>query len=405
VNILVLNPGGNSLKVEVVDCDAGQEHAYDGKKLVSVSAEGIGKNANFLRYEGKKVVHTEPMEACDYGQALDGILSRLGGHDSNGCVDLASIACVGVRVVHGGPELTAPTEITAQVEEEIVALEKLAPLHNKSSIEVLGPARRHFGRVPIFGVFDTAFHRTIPEYAFRYAIPVKLADRHRIRRYGFHGISHRYLLERYAHLAAKPVEECNLVSMHLESGCSVTAIRDGKSIDNTMGMTPLEGLMMGTRCGDIDPSVASVLVQEEGMTLDEVMTMFNKESGLKGVSELSLDTRILMQQYNSSPKVKLAMDMFSYRVLKAVGANLAAVGEPEAVIFGGGIAENTKLVRQVIGNGLRWCGLHLDEDANERLIDIEGRLSTADSPLQAWVIPVEEGLQIAHECCQAAASR
>jgi acetate kinase len=193
--------------------------------------------------------------------------------------------------------------------------------------------------------------------------------------------------------------------MHLESGCSVTAIRDGKSIDNTMGMTPLEGLMMGTRCGDIDPSVASVLVQEEGMTLDEVMTMFNKESGLKGVSELSLDTRILMQQYNSSPKVKLAIDMFSYRVLKAVGANLAAVGEPEAVIFGGGIAENTKLVRQVIGNGLRWCGLHLDEDANERLIDIEGRLSTADSPLQAWVIPVEEGLQIAHECCQAAASR
>jgi acetate kinase len=307
--------------------------------------------------------------------------------------------------VHGGSELTAPTEITAQVEQEIVALEKLAPLHNKSSIEVLEPVRRHFGHVPIYGVFDTAFHRTIPEHAFRYAIPLDVADRHRIRRYGFHGISHRYMLERYAHLAAKPVEKCNIVSMHLESGCSVTAIRDGKSIDNTMGMTPLEGLMMGTRCGDIDPSVAAVLVHDEGMTLDEVMTLFNRKSGLMGVSELSLDTRILMQHYDSNPKVKLAMDMFSYRVLKAVGTCLAAVGEPEAVIFGGGIAENTKLVRKVIGNGLRWCGLDLDPDAKEKLIDIEGRLSAAGSPLQAWVIPVEEGLQIAHECCRVEASR
>lgn len=403
MNILVLNPGGNSLKVEIVDCDARQEHAYEGKKLASVSAEGIGKEGKFLRYEGKKVVHSEPMEASDYGQALDGILSRLGDHDADGSVDLQSIECVGLRVVHGGPNLTAPIEITAQVEQEIVALEKLAPLHNKSSIEVLGPVRRHFGHVPIYGVFDTAFHRTIPEYAFRYAIPLDLADRHRIRRYGFHGISHRYMLERYAHLAAKPVENCNLVSMHLESGCSVTAIRDGKSIDNTMGMTPLEGLMMGTRCGDIDPSVAAVLVREEGMPLDEVMTLFNKKSGLMGVSQLSLDTRILMQHYGTNPKVKLAMDMFSYRVLKAVGASLAAVGQPEAVIFGGGIAENTKLVREVVGNGLRWCGLHLDEGANERLIDVEGRLSTVDSPLQAWVIPVEEGLQIAHECSRVAA--
>ena len=405
MNILVLNPGSNSLKVEIVDCDAGQGHAYDGKKLVSVSAEGIGRDASFLRYEGKKVAYREPMEAGDYGRALDGILSRLGGRDSDGGVDLKSIACVGLRVVHGGPELTTPTEINAQVEREIAALEKLAPLHNKRSIEVLNPVRKHFGHVPIYGVFDTAFHRTIPEYAFRYAIPLDLADRHRIRRYGFHGISHRYMLERYAHLAAKPVQECNLVSMHLESGCSVTAIRGGKSIDNTMGMTPLEGLMMGTRCGDIDPSVAALLVHEEGMTLDEVMILFNKKSGLMGVSELSLDTRILMQHYHTNPKVKLAMDMFSYRVLKAVGACLAAVGEPEAVIFGGGIAENTRLVREVIGNGLRWCGLRLDEDANERLIDIEGRLSNADSPLQAWVIPVEEGLQIAHECCRVAACR
>ena len=189
--------------------------------------------------------------------------------------------------------------------------------------------------------------------------------------------------------------------MHLESGCSVTAIRDGQSIDNTMGLTPLEGLMMGTRSGDIDPSIIPLLMKEEGMSIDEVMTLLNKKSGLQGVSELSLDTRILMQHYDHDPKAKLAMDIFSYRLLKAVAAHLSAVGRPQAVLFGGGIAENTKLVRQVVADGLHWCGLHIDADANEKLIDLEGRLSTQDSPLQAWVIPVQEGLQIAHEVCQA----
>jgi acetate kinase len=164
--------------------------------------------------------------------------------------------------------------------------------------------------------------------------------------------------------------------MHLESGCSVSAIRNGKSIDNTMGLTPLEGLMMGTRCGDIDPSVVSLLMQDEAMSIEDVMTLFNKKSGLMGVSQVSLDTRILMRQYDANPKVKLAMDMFCYRVLKSVGSYVAALGGAEAIVFGGGIAENTRLVRDVIGNGLRWCGLEIDPAANEKLIDLEGRLST-----------------------------
>jgi len=401
LNVLVLNPGGNSLKVQIVVCDPAQTHAYQGEKLAAVGVEGIGKDAKFLIYEGRKVVHSEPIEARDYGQALDNMIPRIEGLKALAAAALASLDCVGLRVVHGGANLTEPTEITAEIEQQIVALAKLAPLHNKSSIEVLEPARRHFAHVPIYGVFDTAFHRSIPEHASTYAIPLELARKHGIRRYGFHGISHRYLLERYAHLAARPVEECSVVSMHLESGCSVTAIRNGRSIDNTMGLTPLEGLMMGTRSGDLDPSIVSLLVKEAGMSLDDVMVLLNKKSGLMGVSQLSLDTRILMQHYDSAPNAKLAMDMFCYRVLKAVGAHLAAVGRAEAILFGGGIAENTKLLREVLGEGLHWCGLHIDPDANEKLIDIEGRLSTPDSPLQAWVIPVEEGLQIAHECCQA----
>ena len=401
MKILVLNPGGNSLKVEVVVCLPGQTHAFEGRKLLSVSMEGIGSDPKFLRYEGKKVVETEEAAAESYEQAAANILARMHNDRRHGGFELGPIDCVGVRVVHGGSEFGAPAEITAEVEAKIVSFERLAPLHNKSSVEILGPIRKQLPNVPIYAVFDTAFHRTIPEYAARYAIPLQLADKHGIRRYGFHGIAHRYLLERYAAIAGKPVEDCNLVSMHLESGCSVTAIRNGKSIDNTMGLTPLEGLMMGTRSGDIDPSVLPLLVNDEGMTIDEVMTMLNKESGLKGVSQLSLDTRVLMKHYNSDPKVKLAMDMFSYRLLKAVGAQLAAVGSAEAIIFGGGIAENTSLVRSVIGDGLRWCGFWLDAEANRNVIDREGRLSTQESPLQAWVIPAEEGLQIAHECCGA----
>jgi acetate kinase len=366
--------------------------------LVSVAVEAIGKDPKFLVYEDKKIVHSDAVQADSYSDALETILARLEQQAGLRRSPLSAIDCIGVRVVHGGPNLTAPVEITAQVEQEIIALERLAPLHNKSSVEVLTPLRRHFGHAPIYGVFDTAFHRTIPDYASTYAIPLDLSAKHQIRRYGFHGISHRYLLERYAHLVGKPVDQCNIVTMHLESGCSVSAIRNGRSIDNTMGLTPLEGLMMGTRCGDIDPSVVSLLMQDEAMSIEDVMTLFNKKSGLMGVSQVSLDTRILMRQYDANPKVKLAMDMFCYRVLKSVGSYVAALGGAEAIVFGGGIAENTRLVRDVIGNGLRWCGLEIDPAANEKLIDLEGRLSTTRSPIQAWVIAVEEGLQIAHEC-------
>ncbi len=183
--------------------------------------------------------------------------------------------------------------------------------------------------VPLYAVFDTAFHRTIPEHASRYALPPDLADKHQIRRYGFHGIYHRYLVERYAHLVGKTPTACNVVSLHLESGCSVTGVREGKSIDNTMGLTPLEGLMMGTRSGDVDPSVIPLLMHEEGMQIDEVMTLLNKKSGLLGVSGESLDTRVLMEQYDSNPRAKLAMDMFAYRARKAVGSLFAALGSAE----------------------------------------------------------------------------
>ena len=399
MNILVLNPGGNSLKAEIIASIPQQRYAFEATQLLSASIEGIGNTPKLSRLENKKPVDSEPIEAANYADAAESFLNWYQKHAGSDLPDLKQIDIVAVRVVHGGTEFDSPTLIDSSVEKKIVDFEKLAPLHNRSSIEVLEPLRRRLANLPIYGVFDTAFHRTIPEYAWRYAIPVNLADKHQVRRYGFHGISHRYLLERYAHLAGKSPSECNVVSMHLESGCSVTAIRQGKSVDNTMGLTPLEGLMMGTRSGDVDPSLISVLMREENMKIDEVMTLLNKKSGLLGVSGESLDTRILMKLYDSNSQVKLAMDMFAYRVRKAVASYLAALGSADAIIFGGGIGENTTFVRRYVCDGLRQSGIEIDPQANEKLIDIEGRLSTAASTIAAWVIPTEEGMQIAHECC------
>lgn len=404
MKILVANPGGNSLKVEIVSCEPRQRYAFEATKIVSVGVEDIGKDPKLLQYRGKEVVKSDPIEASNYAEAIEGLFNWFEKQGPEQVRDLRVIERVGVRVVHGGPDLNGPTKITQEVEKQIRALEKLAPLHNKSSLEILNPIRQNLGKTPIYAVFDTAFHQTIPQHASTYAIPLELSEKHHIRRYGFHGISHRYLLERYAHLAGKPVDECNVVTMHLESGCSVTAIRNGKSIDNTMGLTPLEGLMMGTRSGDVDPSLIPLLVKEEKMTIEDVMTMLNKESGLFGVSGVSLDTRILMKQYESNDRVKLAMNMFAYRLLKAVAASLAAVGGAEAIVFGGGIAENGKFVRAYLAKGLRWCGFELDPDANERTIDIEGKITKSSSRIQGWVIPAEEAMEIAHECLHASTS-
>lgn len=402
MNILVFNPGGNSLKASLVQCHSGQQYAFEAKALFSVAIDDIGHDAQLSTFKDKKKTATESVTAQSYEEAAESLLQWWSQHTGERQLPPPDqTELIAIRVVHGAREFLKPTRIDPQVIASIVALEKLAPLHNKSSVEILKPIQSHFPGKPIYAVFDTAFHQTIPEHASTYGIPIALAEKHQIRRYGFHGISHRYLLERYAHLAGKTPEACNIVTTHLESGCSVTAIRHGKSIDNTMGLTPLEGLMMGTRSGDIDPSIIALLMKEEQMPIDEIMTLLNKKSGLQGISELSLDTRILMKEYDTNPKAKLAMDIFTYRVRKAIGAMTAALGQVDAIVFGGGIAENGTFVRQHVSEGLAGFGLEIDQAANENLIEIEGPLSTPDSRLQAWVIPTEEALQIAHECNQA----
>jgi acetate kinase len=398
MNVLVMNPGGNSLKVEVVSCAPNQQCASEGRKLASVILEGIGKEPCLSVLHGKETIHSQPLQAKDFSEAATSIFTWL---EEKKHIAPQDIQCAGVRVVHGGRRFTEATEIRAEVEREIHEFERLAPLHNKSSLELLEPVRRRYTSVPLYAVFDTAFHRTIPDVASLYAIPTDLAEKHGIRRFGFHGTSHRYMLERAAHLLGKNAEEVTVVTMHLESGCSVNAIAKGKSVDNTMGFTPLEGLMMGSRSGDVDPALISFLVREAKMEIDDVMTLLNKKSGLLGISEKSLDTRVLMKEYGKDPRATLAMDMFSYRIVKAVGAHLCALGGADAVVFGGGICENTPLVRERVCTSLRWAGLEMDAEKNKTLIDVEGKLSTGTSTLQALLVLTEEGLQIAHECSQA----
>ncbi|MBT9330854.1 acetate/propionate family kinase [Paracidobacterium acidisoli] len=397
--ILTLNPGGNSLKAEFVECRASQQYAFEGRTLLSVSIEGIGKASEISILKGKEKTSTEAISAGSYEQAASSFLKWCDNRSHSGeHAELSDVGAVAIRVVHGGRDFVEPALMDQHVIDRITQFEKLSPLHNQSSIEVLAPVCCQFPGVPVYAVFDTAFHHTMPDHASLYAIPPDLAERHQIRRYGFHGISHRYLLERYAHLAGKVPEECSIVSTHLESGCSLTAIEKGRSVDNTMGLTPLEGMMMGTRSGDIDPSIVALLMREEHMAVDDVMTLLNRKSGLLGVSGDSLDTRILMKEYESNPRAKLAMDMFAYRVRKAAGSFVAALGSVDAIVFGGGIAENGPFLRRVVCEGLSGFGLKLDHKANEELIDQEGLLSTSGSPLKAWVIPTQEGLQMAHEC-------
>jgi len=255
--------------------------------------------------------------------------------------------------------------------------------------------------VPMVATFDTAFHRTLPERAFRYAIPLKLADKHHIRRYGFHGLAHRYMTERYAAITSTPVEQVKLVTLQLGNGCSATAVEGGRSVDTSMGFTPLEGLMMGTRSGDVDPSLAGFLARREGVGVEEAEGWLNTRSGLLGVSGRSSDMRALLEaEGRRDAGAALAVDMFCYRVRKYVGAYLATLGGADAVVFGGGIGENAPSVRARICAGMDWCGLTLDDDRNARTIGSEGRISTDDSKVHAYVILVDEAAVIAHDTVQ-----
>lgn len=397
---LVFNPGSNSLKFELVELPDGQRVASEARKLASVGIDDIGKAAKLSVYatSGHAITSEAAVDVGDMAAATMTALQWL--RDEQTTRDgMRDLRLAGVRVVHGGEAYASAVRVDARVRQDIERFEALAPLHNKSSLDILDAIAKELPEVPALVTFDTAFHRTMPETAWRYPIERATADRHGVRKFGFHGVSHRYMLEHYANTVGKRPEEVSVVSLHLESGSSACAIQAGRSIDTTMGMTPLEGLMMGSRSGSIDPAIVPFLMEKEGASGEEILQLLNKRSGLIGIAGESLDTRVLAKREDEA--AKLALAMFSYRVRLAVGAYLAALGDAEAVLFGGGIGENSPWLREAVCEGLRGWGMELDREVNARSREGMVRISTGTSRLAAWAMPVEEGLQIAYECLAA----
>jgi acetate kinase len=398
MNILVLNAGSASLKFEVITIPELPPAADKQCKLVSGTVEGIGKQATFSLLENKETIHQEMISAANYDEATRHVLDWLDRWRLQNPATRHQLHAVSHRIVHGGDHFTQPVVIDANVIAGIEELEDLAPLHNAPALECIRAARDALGNnMPMIAVFDTVFHRTIPPRADNYGLPWEIARRHHIRRYGFHGISHEYLAQQYARITNTPIENLNVVTLHLESGCSACAVRHGKSVDTSMGFTPLEGLMMGMRSGDIDPSIVGYLMRKEQVCVDKVEEWLNKESGLLGVSGRSHDTRELVRLIDTDERANLALEIFCYRIRKYIGAYLAALGSAQAIIFGGGIGENTPFVRARVLEEFDWFGLTLDPARNEQMINREGRITTDSSRLHAYVIPVEEGLLIADQ--------
>lgn len=411
MNILVLNCGSSTVKFQVLATDLEHIERNADRRLVRGALERIGGEALVsLQLEGGEV-RKSTASLRDIRAAVDFIVRWLVS-DESGIDDIngpGDIHAVGHRVVHGGERFRESVLIDDQVLRGIEDCIDLAPLHNPANIKGIQAAREILGaHLPQVAVFDTAFHQTLPERAYLYALPYQFYRRHAIRRYGFHGTSHRYVAYRYRVLLGLTKEQTNIITLHLGNGCSAAAIREGKSLDTSMGLTPLEGLVMGTRSGDLDPATIDFISSKEGLTTHEVESLLNKQSGLLGISGLTHDMRELLAeaQENDDRRAQLAINIFCYRARKYIGAYLAAMGGADAIVFTGGIGENSAVVRERICEGLKWMGLELDETRNRTVVSrLEGLISTDGSQLKAYVIPTDEELLIARDTVRSVAPK
>ncbi len=372
MRVLVFNAGSSSLKYRVAEGSARLPAAM--ATLLSGRVERIGESES----------------APDHESVARQILS--------GNAAAAGYEAMAHRVVHGGERFAAPALLDDDALRALEGLDEIAPLHNGPALSVVRECRRECPDLPEVAVFDTAFHREMPPRASTYAIPPDLAARHGIRRFGFHGIAFRSMMERYAARAGRPAEELRLIAFHLGNGASACAIDRGRSVDTTMGFTPLEGLVMGTRSGDLDPALVPYLARREGISAADVVDLFNERSGLAGVSGVSRDTREIDRAARAgNARARLALDLFAYRARKTLGAYLAVLGRADAVLFGGGIGEHMPTVRAAILEGLEGFGLELDPSANDALGEGEGRISATSSKIEIRVVPPDEESVIARD--------
>jgi acetate kinase len=389
MKILVVNCGSSSIKYQLIDPE--QKLAL-AKGLV----DRIGMNGAVLKHQkfGSDQI-TITGEILDHTIAIEYVLAILLSKNHGVLKDKSEIDAVGHRVVHGGESFASSVLLTKEVLREVYNNIELAPLHNPHNIKGIEACQRHLPNVPQVGVFDTAFHQKMPPHAYLYGIPYELYRKYKIRRYGFHGTSHYFVSERAAELSGKPIQDLKIITCHLGNGCSMAAVKNGISVDTTMGFTPLEGLLMGTRSGDMDPQIILYILGKEGLEKSEAETLLNKHSGLLGLSGTSSDMREIVEEMkNGDKKCKNAFDVFTYRVKKYIAAYAAAMGGINSVVFTGGIGENSPDVRKACCEGMEFMGLKFDNEKNNSE-EKEKDISTSDSAVKVYVIPTNEELVIA----------
>jgi acetate kinase len=387
--VLVVNAGSSSLKYSLVDAGTGDE-------LAEGIVEQIGESSGAVTHRTGGEEHRDEREVPDHEHALRAALDAFEEHGPS--LDAAGVQAVGHRVVHGGARFSAPALVDDELVDAVTALVPLAPLHNPANLEGLEVARKLFPDLPQVAVFDTAFHQTLPEHAYTYAVPRSWREEHQIRRYGFHGTSYAFVSRAAADLLGRPVDEVNLVVLHLGNGCSVTAVAGGRSVETSMGLTPLEGLVMGTRSGDLDPAVHAHLHRQLGWSLDEIDRALNKSSGLKGLAGENDFRRLERLRAGGDPAAQLAFDVYCHRIRKYVGAYYAVLGRVDAVVFTAGVGENSAAVRARSLADLGRLGIEVDDARNGAGRVTEPTVvSTDDSEVAVLVVPTNEEWEIARQ--------
>lgn len=390
MNVLVINCGSSSLKYQLIDSET---EAVLAKGL----CERIGIDGAFTyQPAGKDKIQTE-VAMPDHTVAIQTVIDALSKGENAVISSLNEIGAVGHRVVHGGEKFSSSTVIDDEVIAAITECNDLAPLHNPANLIGIDACKQLMPNVPMVAVFDTAFHQTMPRKAFLYGLPYEYYEKYAVRRYGFHGTSHSFVSKRAVEALQLDPANSKVIVCHLGNGSSVSAVLNGESVDTSMGLTPLEGLIMGTRSGDMDPAIMEFIAHKESLSIDEVMTILNKKSGVQGLSGVSSDFRDLDTAKNQgNERAKDAVDVFAYRVAKYIGSYAAAMNGVDAIVFTAGVGENDAAVRELVCENLSFLGCHLDKEAN-KVRGEEKIISTPDSMVTAMVIPTNEELAIARE--------
>ena len=388
MKVLVINAGSSSIKYQLFEMPA-------EKVLAKGLLEKIGEETSQLNHFSDSKEHKIKTKAADHSAGMKLILDALVGPQTGVIKDVSEITAVGHRVVHGGEEFTDSVVINDEVIASIEKFADLAPLHNPPNLTGIKAAQKGLPKALQVACFDTAFHTSIPKVAYIYGLPYEIYEKYRVRKYGFHGTSHRYVARRCAAIMGRDKYDVNVITCHLGNGCSITAVKGGKSVDTSMGLTPLEGVVMGTRSGDFDPAILFYL-SDKGYSLDELNDMCNKQSGLLGISGVSNDMRNLREQAEAgNDRAKLAFDIFCYRIRKYIGSYTAVLGRLDALVFTGGIGENVAEVRAQVCRNLEQIGIKIDSAANEATIRREGLISSAQSRVKVYCVPTNEELAIA----------